>query len=71
MSGDVSPAMVLNAVSLLKGNKQPSSKEIKDCVGGTICRCTGYTKIEQAVSAAAKAVAAAELQTAGKKSDGR
>jgi len=51
--GFCTPAMVLNAVSMLSTNANPSRTDIKDCVGGTICRCTGYTKIEQAVSAAA------------------
>ncbi len=51
--GYCTPAMILNAVSLLENNPKPCRKEIKECVSGTICRCTGYTKIEEAIEAAA------------------
>ncbi|MBI3534202.1 MAG: (2Fe-2S)-binding protein [Deltaproteobacteria bacterium] len=52
--GYCTPAMILNAVYLLKKNQSPSVKDIKTCISGTICRCTGYTKIEKAIASAAK-----------------
>ena len=52
--GFCTPAMVINAVHLLEENPRPSAIEIKECVSGTICRCTGYTKIEKAIQSAAK-----------------
>ncbi len=52
--GYCTPSMILNGVHLLENNKNPSSKEIKTCVSGTICRCTGYTKIEEAIKKAAQ-----------------
>ena len=52
--GFCTPAMVINAVHLLKQVPDPSRDEVKECISGTICRCTGYTKIEEAVLAAAK-----------------
>ena len=40
---------------LLENNASPSEAEIKDVVGGQICRCTGYNAILRAVhNAAAK-----------------
>lgn len=51
--GFCTPAMVLNAVHLLEHEPKPSCGQVKECVSGTICRCTGYTKIEKAVHAAA------------------
>ncbi|MEK6706141.1 MAG: (2Fe-2S)-binding protein [Bdellovibrionota bacterium] len=58
--GFCTPAMVLNAVNLLEENKDPSQEEIKECVSGTVCRCTGYTKIENAVAEAAKKMRASD-----------
>ena len=51
--GFCTPAMVINGYSLLAKNVQPSKEEIKRCISGTICRCTGYTKIEKAFEVAA------------------
>lgn len=52
--GFCTPAMVMNAVHLLETHSKPTKAQVKECVSGTICRCTGYTKIEKAVHAAAK-----------------
>ncbi len=51
--GFCTPAMVLNASHLLERNPTPTREEVKECISGTICRCTGYTKIEKAIHAAA------------------
>ena len=51
--GYCTPAMILNGVALLEKNNQPDRQEIKKCISGTICRCTGYTKIEEAIEKAA------------------
>ncbi len=50
--GYCTPSMILNGVHLLENNKNPSVDDIKACVSGTICRCTGYTKIEEAIKKA-------------------
>ncbi len=52
--GYCTPAMILNGVHLLNENPTPTAEEIKECVSGTLCRCTGYVKIEKAVARAAK-----------------
>lgn len=59
--GFCTPAMVINGFALLEKNIQPTKNEIKRCISGTICRCTGYTKIEKAFE-----VAARELQEKAK-----
>ncbi|MDH5559770.1 MAG: (2Fe-2S)-binding protein [Deltaproteobacteria bacterium] len=46
--GYCSPAMVLNGVHLLDTHKNPDQMAIKEAISGTLCRCTGYTKIEKA-----------------------
>lgn len=52
--GFCTPAMVLNAVALTENNPSPNEEEIKECISGTICRCTGYTKIEKAITSLGK-----------------
>jgi aerobic carbon-monoxide dehydrogenase small subunit len=43
--GICTPGMVMAAVNLLARNPQPSEAEIREGLGGNLCRCTGYTKI--------------------------
>ena len=51
--GFCTPGMVMSAVDLLKNNKKPSDREIRDWLEGNICRCTGYQNIVAAVKEAA------------------
>jgi len=51
--GFCTPGMVMSAIDLLKKNKNPSEKEIRDWLEGNICRCTGYQGIVEAVKEAA------------------
>ena len=46
------PGMVMAATSALRENPSASEEEIKERLGGNICRCTGYTKIFEAVDIA-------------------
>ena len=46
------PGMVMAATSTLRRNPQASRDEIKEGLGGNICRCTGYQKILDAVELA-------------------
>jgi carbon-monoxide dehydrogenase small subunit len=45
--------MVLCGYALLKKNPNPSTEEIKLAISGTLCRCTGYTQIIEAIALAA------------------
>jgi aerobic-type carbon monoxide dehydrogenase small subunit (CoxS/CutS family) len=49
--------MMMSAAALLEINKKPSTQEINEALGGNLCRCTGYTKIIEAVHVAAKTIA--------------
>ncbi len=51
--GFCTPGMVMSAIDLIKNNKNPSDKEIRDWLEGNICRCTGYNNIVAAVKEAA------------------
>lgn len=49
--GFCSPGMIMTAKALLDENANPSEEEIRMAIAGNICRCTGYVKIVEAISA--------------------
>jgi len=51
--GFCTPGMVMAAEALLRRSPQPAEAEIREALGGNLCRCTGYVKIIEAVKAAA------------------
>ncbi len=50
--GFCTPGMILASHSLLKSNSNPSEAEIREALAGNLCRCTGFTKIIEAVQRA-------------------
>jgi aerobic carbon-monoxide dehydrogenase small subunit len=48
------PGMIMSAKYLLMKNRQPSVSEIKEGLCGNLCRCAGYSRIIEAVIAAAR-----------------
>ena len=52
--GFCTPGMIMSALALLSDNKRPTEQEIRDAIAGNLCRCTGYTKIVEAIDAAAR-----------------
>jgi carbon-monoxide dehydrogenase small subunit len=53
--GFCTPGMVMAAMDLLERNPNPSEQEVREGMGGNLCRCTGYQFIVESVMAAAKA----------------
>jgi len=47
--GFCTPGMVMSALALIKRHPNPQSEEIKEALSGNLCRCTGYTRILEAV----------------------
>ena len=47
--GFCTPGMVLTAKSLLNRSPKPTEEEVLKAMSSNICRCTGYTKIIEAV----------------------
>lgn len=47
--GFCTSGQVLSAKVLLDNNPKPSSDDIKEALSGNLCRCTGYTKIIEAI----------------------
>lgn len=54
--GYCTPGFLLSGAALLHTNVQPTREQIKEALAGNLCRCTGYTKIYEAVEAAAKRI---------------
>jgi carbon-monoxide dehydrogenase small subunit len=51
--GFCTPGLVVATVDLLERSPDPGEDEIREALSGNLCRCTGYTKIFDAVRLAA------------------
>ncbi|UCB48698.1 MAG: (2Fe-2S)-binding protein [Deltaproteobacteria bacterium] len=58
--GFCTPGMIISAKAILDKNPNPSEEEIREGIAGNFCRCTGYTKIIESISAAAEAMKGGE-----------
>ena len=52
--GFCTPGFLMSVYELLQQNANASDEEIKDVLGGQICRCTGYQSILRSVRLAAR-----------------
>ena len=52
--GFCTPGFIIATVGLLNKNIDPTEDQIREALAGNLCRCTGYSKIFQAVSRAAR-----------------
>ena len=50
--GFCTPGILCSAAALLERTTAPTREEIQEALSGNLCRCTGYTKIYDAVEAA-------------------
>lgn len=48
------PGMIMSSYAILKNNPQADIHDIKKGISGNLCRCTGYTKIYDAILLAQK-----------------
>ena len=51
--GYCTPGMLIAATALLAATPDPAEAQIRDAIGGNLCRCTGYQQIVEAVRLAA------------------
>ena len=51
--GYCTPGIIMSAYALLQEQPDPTPEEVRQAIAGNICRCTGYTKIVDAVQRAA------------------
>ena len=49
--GFCTPGMILTAKELVEREGNPSEVQIREAISGNQCRCTGYTKIIEAIQA--------------------
>ena len=54
--GFCTSGMILSAKALLDENPSPTEDEVKEAIAGIHCRCTGYTKIIEAILDAARTI---------------
>jgi len=54
--GFCTPGMLMSAYALLRDNPHPMEWEVKRGIEGNICRCTGFTKILEAILDAAERI---------------
>jgi len=52
--GFCTPGMITRAWRLLQENPSPTEEEIRYGISGNLCRCTGYSRVVQAILAAAE-----------------
>jgi carbon-monoxide dehydrogenase small subunit len=57
--GYCTPGVLLTARALLAERSAPTRDEIREALAGNLCRCTGYTKILEAVELAALRIGSA------------
>ncbi len=46
------PGLIMSGTSLLNENPDPTEEEVRFAIGGNLCRCTGYSKVVEAILAA-------------------
>ena len=61
--GYCTPGILLTATALLAARPSPTRTEVKEALAGNLCRCTGYTKILDAVELAALRIGRQEART--------
>jgi carbon-monoxide dehydrogenase small subunit len=54
--GYCTPGLLVAAHALLEANPQPTDEQIREAIGGNLCRCTGYQQVVEAVQLAAKRI---------------
>ncbi len=62
--GFCSAGMIMSAKYLLDHNPHPSEEEIRRGLSGNLCRCTGYTKVVEAIGVAADKLGGASAKEA-------
>jgi len=52
--GICTPGMLMAAEAFLGTGERPTDDSIREAIAGNLCRCTGYTKIVEAIAQAAE-----------------
>ena len=65
--GFCTAGIIVSGVALLNRNPKPTDDEIRHALAGNLCRCTGYSKIIDAMQEAAKNFRAQQRKNSRKK----
>ncbi len=68
--GLCTPGMLLAAHALLVSGRPAGDRDIREAIAGNLCRCTGYTKIIEAIEAVASDEVAAVVLPTGSRAAG-
>jgi len=52
--GYCTPGLLIAAQALLDAHPRPSDAQIREAIGGNLCRCTGYQQVVEAIRLAAE-----------------
>ena len=66
--GYCTPGILMTATALLEHTLEPTEAEVREALAGNLCRCTGYTKIVDAILQAGRDL---KLKRAGVTADKR
>jgi carbon-monoxide dehydrogenase small subunit len=61
--GFCGPGVIMSAKALLDEKPNPSVADIRDALGGNLCRCTGYAKMIEAILVAARTMRGEPVET--------
>lgn len=64
--GFCTPGILCSAAALLDRDPDPTLEEVREALSGNLCRCTGYTKIYEAVLAAGERLRGRDARGPGK-----
>jgi carbon-monoxide dehydrogenase small subunit len=64
--GFCTPGVIMSAKALLDKNQTPDKHAVREAIGGNVCRCTGYVKIEEAITHASRIMSEATVKGGGK-----
>jgi CO/xanthine dehydrogenase Mo-binding subunit/aerobic-type carbon monoxide dehydrogenase small subunit (CoxS/CutS family) len=60
--GYCTPGMIMTAKAFLASNPHPTEEEVRQAIRGNLCRCTGYSRIVDAIMAASGQVKVREYR---------
>jgi carbon-monoxide dehydrogenase small subunit len=61
--GFCTPGFLMSTLELLRNTPEPTDEQIKEALGGVLCRCTGYQNILESVKLAASRAASRRVSS--------
>ena len=60
--GYCTPGFLMTGAALVEQRRDLSERDIREAIAGNLCRCTGYTKIIEAIALAARRIGAGNVE---------